>query len=119
MSTFPTLKTGAILQYPAQRGTQFSTQVLRFVDGSEQRFRDYPSPLHRWVIQLNLLDEVELHELRDFVRTESGAFGSFSFTDPWSGTLYPHCSLDGDEIAEQLQDEQKGKTSLTIRENRT
>lgn len=37
---FPTLKTGATLQYPAQRATAFSTDVVRFVDGSEQRFRD-------------------------------------------------------------------------------
>lgn len=119
MSVFPTLKTGAVLQYPAQRTIQFSTQLLQFVDGSEQRFRDYQSALHRWIIQLDLLDEVELHGLREFFRTESGAFGSFGFTDPWSGVSYPHCTLESDTITEELRDELKGKTTLVVRENRS
>jgi phage-related protein len=94
MSNFPTLKTGATLQYPAQRATEFSTDVVRFIDGSEQRYRGYQAPLKRWIVQLDLLDETELHVLREFFRTESGAAESFSFTDPWDGTVYPNCSLD-------------------------
>jgi hypothetical protein len=34
MSAFPALKTGAVLQYPAQRAVQFSTDVVQFIDGS-------------------------------------------------------------------------------------
>lgn len=118
MSNFPTLRTGAVLQYPAQRTNQFSTQVLRFVDGSEQRFRNYQTPLRRWMIRLDLLDETELHVLREFFRTQNGAAGSFSFTDPWDGTKYPACSLESDEMTEELKDELKGLTNLTVRENR-
>ena len=33
MSDFPILKTGAVIQYPAEKATSFSTEVLRFVDG--------------------------------------------------------------------------------------
>jgi len=73
MSDFPILKTGAILQYPAQKAIRFSTAVLRFVDGAEQRFRDYQMPLRRWTIQLDLLDENELHVLNEFFRAQSGA----------------------------------------------
>jgi hypothetical protein len=119
MSDFPTLKTGAVLQYPAQRRTQFSTKVLRFVDGSEQRFQNYPTPLRRWLIQIDLLDQAELHSLREFFRTQNGAAGSFSFIDPWDGTTYPTCSLGSDELTEELQDELKGKTSLTVQQNRS
>jgi hypothetical protein len=68
MSTFPTLKTGAVMQYPAQRGLQFSTTALQFVDGSEQRFCNYQSVLRSWAIQLSLLDQSELHELQEFFR---------------------------------------------------
>ncbi len=118
MSAFPTLKTGAVAQYPAQRATQFSTDVVRFVDGSEQRFPGYATPLRRWTIRLDLLDETELHTLREFFRTESGAAEGFSFTDPWTSTVYPHCNLEGDEIAEELRDGAKGKTTLTVSENR-
>lgn len=118
MSNFPTLKTGATLQYPAQRATEYSTDVVQFVDGSEQRFRGYQTPLHRWIIQLNLLDETELHMLREFFRTQSGAAENFSFTDPWDGTVYPNCNLDGDEMAEELSSAEQGKTTLTVVENR-
>ena len=72
MSTFPTLKTGAVMQYPAQRGVEFSTTALQFVDGSEQRFCNYQAPLHRWVIQLSLLDQSELQEFQEFFRGDRG-----------------------------------------------
>lgn len=118
MSNFPTLKTGATLQYPAQSATGFSTEIVRFIDGSEQRFRGYQTLLRRWVIQLDLLDETELHMLREFFRTQSGAAESFSFTDPWDGTVYRNCSLDGNEMVETLSSAEQGKTTLTVVENR-
>jgi phage-related protein len=118
MSSFPTLKTGAILQYPAEKQVRFATEVVRFMDGSEQRFREYQTLLHRWAIRLDLLDQSELHLLREFFRTQAGEANSFTFTDPWDGTMHANCSIDGGEMAEQLLDEMKGKTSLTVRENR-
>lgn len=117
MSDFPTLKTGAVLQYPAQKAIRFSTSVLRFIDGSEQRFRNYQTPLRRWVIRLDLLDDSELHVLAEFFRTQGGAAGSFVFTDPWDGATYQNCSLENGEMAEELLDEVKGKTAVTVREN--
>ena len=93
---FPTLKTGAVMQYPAKRMLRFNTDVIRFLDGTEQRFRDNSSVLHRWIIQLDLLDEAELAALDQFFCLNQGRFGSFSFTDPWDGTVYPNCSLADD-----------------------
>jgi len=119
MSTFPTLKTGAVLQYPAQRSIQFSTEVVQFVDGSEQRYRNFASPLHSWTVKLDLLDEQELHALRAFFAAEAGLAGNFSFTDPWDGTVYAYCSLASDDMPEQLTDDDRGSTSLTLRENRS
>jgi len=117
MSTFPTLKTGAVMQYPAQRGIQFSTVVLQFVDGSEQRFQIYQGPRHRWVIQLSLLDQAELQELQEFFRSLDGPAQNFSFTDPWDGTSYPSCSLESDSMAAALTGEWNGETSLTVLEH--
>jgi hypothetical protein len=118
MSEFPLLKTGAVLQYPAQKDLRFSTTVVRFADGSEQRFRQYETPLHRWIVQLDLLDESELNRVREFFRAQSGASGTFEFTDPWDSTNYSHCSLEDDQLMDTLLSEFDGKTSLTIRENR-
>jgi hypothetical protein len=117
MSTLPTLKTGAVMQYPAQRGLQFSTTALQFVDGSEQRFCNYQALLHRWVIQLSLLDQSELQEFQEFFRGIAGPAGDFAFTDPWDGTNYPSCSLASDSMAAVLAGEWNGQTSLTVLEN--
>jgi hypothetical protein len=117
MSTFPTLKTGAVMQYPAQRGVVFATLPLQFVDGSEQRFRSYQTPLHQWVIKLRLLDQTELHEFQEFFRSVAGQAYNFTFTDPWDGTTYPNCSLGSDSMAAVLAAEWNGMTSLTVLEN--
>jgi hypothetical protein len=119
MSTFPTLKTGAVMQYPAQRGVELSTVALQFVDGSEQRFRGYQAPLHRWVIQLSVLDQTELHRFQEFFRSMVGRAENFAFTDPWDGTSYPSCSLGSDGMTAVLAGEWNGKTSLTVLENRS
>jgi hypothetical protein len=119
MSTFPTLKTGAVMQYPAQRGLTFSTTALQFVDGSEQRFCNYGSALHGWVIQLTLLDQAELQVLQEFFRGMTGSAGDFVFTDPWDGTNYPSCSLSSDSMTAVLASEWNGQTSLTVLENRS
>jgi len=117
MSTFPTLKTGAVMQYPAQRGVKYATVVLQFVDGSEQRFNNYPAGLHRWVIQLSLLDQSELQEFQEFFRSMAGSAEDFVFTDPWDGTSYPSCSFAGDSTSALLSSEWNGQTSLTVVEN--
>ncbi|HTS47127.1 MAG TPA: DUF2460 domain-containing protein [Bryobacteraceae bacterium] len=119
MSQFPTLKTGAVMQYPARRSVQFSSTVVRFTDGTEQRYRLYQAPLHRWTVQLDRLDDSELHQLRAFFRSQSGQFGSFSFTDPWDGTVYPSCTLATDVMSDTVKDVFDGRTSLTIQESRS
>jgi hypothetical protein len=118
MSAFPTLKTGAVTQYPAQRGVAFSTVALQFVDGSEQRFRNYPAPLRRWVIQLALLDQAEMHQLQEFFRNVAGPAGTFSFTDPLDGLNYSNCSMESDSLTGVLASEWNGQTAVTIVENR-
>ena len=119
MANFPALKTGAVAQYGSDRSRQFSTQVLRFIDGSEQRFPGYGTPLLQWVIRLDLLDESELENLEQFFENEGGRVGSFSFTDPWDGTVYESCSFASDGLALQFREVARGKTQVTVRENRS
>ena len=118
MASFPTLKTGAVAQYPSDRATQFSTQVYRFLDGSEQRFPAYGAALHRWAIRLDLLDEGELEALEEFFASAAGRSGSFSFTDPWDSTAYPSCSFESDMLPVEFRGPQRGATQVVIRENR-
>ena len=118
MATFPVLKTNAVAQYPAKRYVRFQNQTLRFVDGTEQRYRDAGSPLHQWEIQLSQLDEGEMAALEEFFAANQGAFGNFSFTDPWDAQVYPNCSLHADTLALAAVGEMRGSTSLTVVENR-
>jgi hypothetical protein len=119
MTSFPRLKTDAVMQYPAARRLQFASQVIRFVDGSEQRYRERGGALRSWEIRLDLLDEAELGALEEFFVANEGAFGSFAFTDPWDGTEHSDCSLEGDSFALVLSGEMRGATSVTVRENRS
>ena len=118
MSDFPLLKTGAVLQYPATHHIQHSTRVLQFLDGGEQRFREYPKAIRKWVIRLDLLDEGELARLEEFFQSQQGRLGEFSFTDPWDDTVYPDCSLESDVIELNFEDLMRGRAMVVVRENR-
>jgi phage-related protein len=118
MASFPLLKTGAIAQYPSDRTRQFSTQVFRFLDGSEQRFPAFAAALRQWTIRLDLLDEAELETLQEFFLSEEGCAGTFSFTDPWDSTVYANCSFGSDALALAFEGPMKGTTQVTVKENR-
>jgi hypothetical protein len=118
MAGFPILKTGAVAQYPAVRTSQYRNQILRFVDGNEQRYRDSAGPLHRWTIHFDYLDATEMAAIQDFFLTNQGSFENFAFTDPWDNTVYQNCSIVGDNLAGLAKQESQNITSITIVENR-
>jgi hypothetical protein len=118
MARFPRLKTNAVAQYPAARTAAYRNRALRFIDGSEQRYRDRGGPLHRWEIRLEQLDETEMAAIDEFFSANQGRFGSFAFTDPWDGREYPDCSLASDELEMISAGELQCATSLTVVENR-
>jgi hypothetical protein len=118
MANFPLLKTGAVAQYPATKSLCFQNQIVRFLDGNEQRYRDSAGPLHRWIIRLDWLDETEMAAIEDFFLSNQGSFASFAFTDPWDGTSYSNCSLAGDRLYLTSLADLHGRTSVTVAENR-
>ncbi len=117
MATFPKLKTTAIAQYPLTRREHFQNQTVRFVDGSQQRYRDSGSANLEWEIQLSLLDESELAAIEEFFLSTQGAFGAFSFTDPWDGQVYDNCSIAADDLTVLTAAEMRGSTKLTVVRN--
>ncbi len=117
MFSFPTLRTGAVAQYPASRLIHFSNQTVRFIDGSEQRYRDCARALRRWEIALEQLDDGERTTLETFFRAIQGRAGSFTFIDPWDGTTYTNCSLADDELTLTATDEGQARGRLTVVEN--
>src|SRR5215210_3731821 len=118
MTTFPILRTGAVQQYPAGRSSYFNTQIVTFLDGTEQRYRSAPI-LRKWTIQAEMLDPGELADLERFFADQQGAFESFAFTDPFDGTEYPDCSFDLGRFTSEFGEEMRGRTEFVIRENRS
>jgi hypothetical protein len=115
---FPKLRTGVVAQYPSVKQIAFRTNVSRFIDGSAQRFRAAKSPVYRWVIQMSQISAEEMADLEDFFDSAQGSYGSFSFTDPWDGTVYPDCSLDTDAFASRAATEWRWVSQLILRNNR-
>lgn len=114
MTQFPKLKTGAIAQYPITREARLRNDAVRFLDGSQQRYRDAGTPRRRWTIQLDLLDEGELAAVEEFFAGMQGAYSSFTFTDPWDGHAYDNCRLESDEAAFVSTGEMRGSTTVTV-----
>jgi hypothetical protein len=118
MATFPTLKTGAVAQYPLKTTSIYRADVVWFLDGSEQRFRNSPSVLHQWEIDLAKLDEQEMCAVEQFFLLNEGPSLSFAFTDPSSSIQYPSCSVTTGELSLTFVGALSGMTKVMIRENR-
>ncbi|MCC6389518.1 MAG: DUF2460 domain-containing protein [Bryobacterales bacterium] len=115
MSLFPKLKSGAICQYPTQFSLSWRTHVTMFLDGSEQRYASTSSPVRRWSIRLDLLDEQESLALQQFFVEQSGRYGIFEFQDPLTGQVYPECCFESDRNDMGQSGESRHHTTLTIR----
>ncbi len=115
---FPVLRTGAIAQYGLDREVARSTEIVRFMDGSEQRCRSYGAPMLRWVVRLDQLDEGELAALDDFF-VQNGLTGTFSFTDPVDGSIHDNCSFEDEPQQMEWRGAGQGRVTVLIRENRT
>ena len=117
MATFPVLNSGAVAQYPLERRARTATQVVRFLDGSEQKYRGLVAPLHAWRVRLDLLDDVERAAIDAFFVAQQGAAQWFAFTDPLDGTVYPNCRLGGDEVVTLGLKEMQSTVAIEILEN--
>jgi hypothetical protein len=114
MATFPVLKTGAVAQYPLGYGVRLSTHAVRFMDGSQQKFRLIGIGLRRWTVKLDLLDEEELGAVIAFVEQQGGAV--FAFTDPLTGDNVATCVVSGQQFDATMSREMSGQTTVVIEE---
>lgn len=112
MATFPSLKTGAVVQYPLTTATSFLTSAVEFLDGSRQAYQLQRGPLRKWSILLDRLDTSEISAIAAFSADQSG--NTFEFQDPVSGLAVPKCVLDGGSTAVLLSGEFQASTRLTV-----
>lgn len=114
MAIFPVLKTGAIAQYPLDSGVSYSTQAVRFMDGSQQKFRLIGTGLRQWTLKLDQLDEQELAAVIAFVEEQGSAV--FAFTDPVTGDNVATCIVSGQQFDATMSGEWSGRTTVVIAE---
>ena len=93
MANFPVLSSGAITQYPAPVSSGMATQVIRFLDGSDQRYLMQGQTFRSWEIRLDLLNFTEVQQVEAFFMSQQGDYGLFSFPDPFSSADIPNCRL--------------------------
>src|SRR5579871_4163227 len=81
------LSSGALARYPLARKEKFSTRKIEFADFSRQTFAQLANPLSQWVLNLDLLQDQEVSDWRQFFRDCQGGANSFAFIDPWDNLL--------------------------------
>jgi hypothetical protein len=114
MATFPLLSTGAVTQYPAPLTTGQGAQVIRFIDGSDQRYLTQPKMLRQWQIKLDLLNETEVQQMEAFFISQAGDYSPFIFPDPFSGTEVSNCRLGAPALLSQYLGVGIGSTSFWV-----
>ena len=106
------------MQHPMSRELRFSTEQVRFLDGSGQRYRTSSGAMKRWIVPLELLDEYEVQELERFFGECMGKFASFVFIDPSDEQEYADCSLEQDHFGLTATGEMRRSAALVIKQNR-
>jgi hypothetical protein len=114
MAQFPFLQSGAVCQYPARVVYQQSVEVLRFMDGSDQRFLRQGRQFRQWEIRLDLLSDDELVKLEEFFESRLGDYSTFDFPDPFSNTLVNRCYFGSPEMISDRKEARIGGTSLWV-----
>ena len=116
MARFPKLKTGVVAQYPAVKEQRYSTEVKKFLDCAEQRYRDFAGARRRWVIALEMLDETETARLARFFEEQQGRENVFEFEDPWTGNVVAPCRFGEDRFPMMEECESRCAVRLTVEE---
>lgn len=116
MASFPLLSSGAVTQYPIDMYSGQGVAVIRFMDGTDQRYLRTGRRLRRWRIDLTLLSEGEISALETFFIAQKGTFSAFTFTDPGSNTQIPNCRFANTELTTDYLRVKASATSFWIAE---
>ena len=114
MATFPRLSSNAVTQYPAPQAHVRAGRIVRFVDGSDQRFIALGKALRSWQINLTLLNDQELADTEAFFEAQSGEYAVFDFIDPASGAIVPNCRFSVPTFVMAYQATDVGATSFWV-----
>lgn len=115
MAVFPALRSGVVGMYPATLGLMFSTQVVKFVNDSEQR---WGTSVGRGDLELVFTDinGYDLSTLYDFFRTAKGQFDN-TWSITVNGQTYTNCGFLSDAF--EVVESKPGRYSITLKIRQT
>jgi hypothetical protein len=118
MLTFPALSTGAVAQFPLPLSYTAPTEIIRFIDGTDQRFPSRGKTFRGWHVQLAFVNEDEIYQIESFFEALGGQYALFSFPDPYSGQVVPNCLLgEGALITDYLATDLSSSTFWVVETN--
>jgi hypothetical protein len=94
MSTFPSIQPSIITQLPFGSTRRFRVASKVMEPGQHYAYYYDANPVASWLLTFETITTAELATLRTFWEGR-GAWDSFSFTDPDTGTTYTNCRFDG------------------------
>jgi hypothetical protein len=114
MGSFPLLSTSAVVQYSVGISTIQESRVIHFIDGADQRYLAKKRPMRSWQVKLELLNETEMLALEIFFSEQMGIYSTFSFTDPYTGTIVPNCRLANGLLTSEFLGVDNCRTTITV-----
>lgn len=114
MANFPKLSSGSVMQYPAVMVTSQPSQVIRFVDGHDQRYLTRAGASRRWLIRLEMLTDVESAAFAQFFEQQASNYVTFSFPDPFTGSLVPNCRFDSEMLSREFSEVDSSASSIWV-----
>jgi hypothetical protein len=114
MASFPLLSTNAVAQYPVGISTIQESRVIHFLDGADQRYLAKKRPMRSWQVKLDLLIEAEMLALEIFFGEQMGVYSTFSFPDPYTGTVVPNCRLATGLLTSEFLGVEACGTTITV-----
>jgi len=96
MASFPPLRSGVVGMYPATLGLAYRTEIVQFVNDTEQRWATRPA-LGDFELTFTDLNGYDLSILRDFFRSTKGAFDA-TWTMDIGAYHWPNCYFTQDDF---------------------
>lgn len=114
MTTFPTLNSGAVAQFPMPVLTGQGVRVIRFLDGADQRYLLQARTFRSWQIRLQYLTEDEVAALEAFFAAQLGDYSTFAFPDPFSDEIVQNCRFGAPALTTEYADVDTASASLWV-----
>lgn len=114
LSAWPTINGGVRVQLPFTNVSAFLTTKNQMPTGLQYAWTWRASPLMSWPLQYPLTTSTECGALFDAYAKALGAYHTFSFTDPNTGTVYSKCRVGPQPIQRTYKGLNRNTVSLLI-----